>query len=183
MEGVALIASPCILLVLPLVLGASAEGGRKQPFGIILGFVMDFTAFTMMSRKLVLALGTDIDLIKYCSLVFLALFGIVLLSEKLSAKFSLLTQRFANVGNSLSIYAKDGFGSGILIGTMIGLVWTPCAGTILAAVKAQVIRQQFDISSLVHGGCFCLRCRLANAHHSNNWKETYVPTLLRYDPY
>jgi cytochrome c biogenesis protein CcdA len=128
MEGVALVASPCILPVLPLVLGASVEGSFKRPFGIILGFVVAFTAFTMLSRKLVLTLGTDIDLIKYGSLVFLALIGIVLLSEKLSAKFSLLTQRFANVGNSLSVNAKDGFGSGILIGTMIGLVWTLARG-------------------------------------------------------
>ena len=40
LEGVALIASPCILPVLPLILGASVEGGRKRPFGIILGFVI-----------------------------------------------------------------------------------------------------------------------------------------------
>jgi cytochrome c biogenesis protein CcdA/thiol-disulfide isomerase/thioredoxin len=156
MEGVALVASPCILPVLPLVLGASVEGSFKRPFGIILGFVVAFTAFTMLSRKLVLTLGTDIDLIKYGSLVFLALIGIVLLSEKLSAKFSLLTQRFANVGNSLSVNAKDGFGSGILIGTMIGLVWTPCAGPIIAAVMVQVIRQQSDIQALLTVAAFAL---------------------------
>ena len=31
-------------------------GGRKRPFGIILGFVLAFTAFAMLSRKLVLLL-------------------------------------------------------------------------------------------------------------------------------
>src|ERR1700679_1728462 len=122
LEGVALIASPCILPVLPLVLGASVEGGRKRPFGIILGFVIAFTAFALLSRKLVMALGINLDVIKYGSLVFLALFGVVLLSEKLSGKFSLLTQRFANVGNDFSANAKGGFGSGVLIGMMIGLV-------------------------------------------------------------
>ena len=34
LEGLALIASPCILPVLPLVLSASVEGGRKRPFGL-----------------------------------------------------------------------------------------------------------------------------------------------------
>ena len=129
-EGLALIASPCILAVLPLVLSASIEGGRRRPFGIIVGFVLAFTAFALLSRKLVMFLGINLDIIKYGSLVFLALFGSVLLSERLSEKFSALTQHFASAGNSLSIEAKDGFFSGIVIGAFIGLVWTPCAGPI-----------------------------------------------------
>src|SRR5882757_5371167 len=92
-EGLALIFSPCILPVLPLVLSSSIEGGRKRPFGIITGFVIAFTLFALLSRKLVQSLGIDLDIIKYGSLALLALFGLVLLSEKLSGWFSLLTQR------------------------------------------------------------------------------------------
>lgn len=148
LEGIALIASPCILPVLPLVLGASVAGGRKRPFGIITGFALAFTAFAFLSRKLVMLFDIDLEIIKYVSLIFLALFGLILLSEKLSQKFSALTQRFANVGGNLSAHAKDGFLSGIAIGTLIGLVWTPCAGPILAAVLVQVIRQESDLSAL-----------------------------------
>lgn len=147
-EGLALIASPCILPVLPLVLSASVEGGRRRPFGIILGFVLAFASFALFSRALVLRLGLDLDYIKYGSLVLLTAFGLVLLSERLSEKFSALTQRFANAGGTLSAQAKDGFFSGIVIGALIGLVWTPCAGPILAAVLVQVIRQESDISAL-----------------------------------
>lgn len=148
LEGLALIASPCILPVLPLVLSSSVEGGRKRPFGIILGFVFAFTAFALLSRKLVLAFHINLDWINYGSLVLLALFGCVLLSEKLSAKFSAFTQRFAGAGSALTASAKDGFFSGIIIGLLIGLVWTPCAGPILAAVLVQVIRQQNDVHAL-----------------------------------
>lgn len=155
-EGLALIASPCILPVLPLVLGASVEGGKRRPFGIILGFVLAFTAFAMLSRQLVNALGIDLDIIKYGSLIFLALFGLVLLSERLSLVFSNATQRFANAGNSIAANAKDGFGSGVLIGMLIGLIWTPCAGPILAAVLVQIIRQESDISALFLVGSFAL---------------------------
>ena len=147
-EGLALIASPCILPVLPLVLSASVDGGRKRPFGIIIGFVLAFTVFALASRKLVAALGIDLDIIKKGSLFFLAFFALVLLSEKLSEKFSALTQRTANIGGSISTGNQDGLFSGIVIGALIGLIWTPCAGPILAAVLVQVIRQESDLASL-----------------------------------
>lgn len=148
LEGLALIASPCILPVLPLVLATSVDGGRKRPFGIILGFVIAFTLFALLSRKLVMTFNINLDAIKYGSLIFLALFGLVLLSGKLSSCFSNLTQPFANAGNNLTINTKDGFCSGILIGMLIGVVWTPCAGPILAAILVQVIRQESDMHAL-----------------------------------
>ncbi|MBI3440378.1 MAG: cytochrome c biogenesis protein DipZ, partial [Proteobacteria bacterium] len=146
LEGLALIVSPCILPVLPLVLCASADGGKRRPFGIIIGFVGSFSLFAFASRKIVTALGVDVDLFKNISLLLLFLFGLVLLSSTLSEKFSLWTQGLARLGNRVTTSGEDGLISGILIGALIGLIWTPCAGPILAAVLVQVIRQQTDLA-------------------------------------
>ena len=148
-EGIFLIASPCILPVLPLVLSASSEGGKKRPFGIITGFVISFSIFAFASRFLVQALHIDVNIVKTASLWLLFLFGLVLVSSKLSEVFSRLTQRAANFGNNISLQSgKDGFFSGIVIGSLIGLIWTPCAGPILAVVLVQIINQKSDLSAI-----------------------------------
>ena len=162
-EGFALIISPCILPVLPIILSVGVEGGQKRPYGIILGFITAFWAFTLLSRKLVLLLGIDTEIIRQLSFYFLLLFGLVLLSEFLSEKFSLFAQKLADWGLSLTSPAgnrpdenKEGFFSGFIVGIFIGLVWSPCVGPIVAAVLVQSIRQTTDFNSALLLGAFSI---------------------------
>ena len=110
----------------------------------------------MLSRQIVASLGIDLDLIKYGSLALLALLGLILLSTKLSEIFSQMTARFANLGSNLTANSRDGFGSGVFIGMLIGLIWTPCAGPILAAVLVQIIRQESNAQALFLVAAFAI---------------------------
>jgi cytochrome c biogenesis protein CcdA/thiol-disulfide isomerase/thioredoxin len=143
LEGLALILSPCILPILPIVLSGSLTGGKRRPLGIITGFILAFTVVTLFSRSLVVWLDVSQETLRHVSYGILLLLGIVMLSTTLTEKFNFLTQRLMRVGNQSTFInnPEGGYVSGFLFGLLIGIIWTPCAGPILAAVIVQAITQ------------------------------------------
>lgn len=149
-EGFALIISPCILPILPIVLTGSLTGSKARPLGIIIAFILVFSLFTLFSRTVIQLTHIDTNTLRNISYTILIMLGIVMMSSTLSNQFNLLTQRLTNVGGSLQS-ANDpegGFWGGILFGSLIAIIWTPCAGPILAAVVVQIVIQQTTWSSI-----------------------------------
>lgn len=150
-EGLGLIVSPCILPILPIILSGSLEGSKKRPFGIIIGFVCLFALFTYFSRQLVHATGIDLTLIRRVSYSLLMLFGLIMVSTRFTERFARYSQRLANVGSTYSSIndVQGGFFSGILFGGLVAIIWTPCAGPILAAVIVQAALQSSNAISFI----------------------------------
>ena len=147
-EGFALILSPCILPILPIMLSGTIEGGKKRPLGIICGFVITFALFTLFSRFLVQHLGVDLDIVRKAAFILIACFGVVLISDYLSEKFSHFTQRIANVGANITTgKTEGGFFSGLFLGAFISLIWVPCGGPIIAAAIVQTAVQKTSLLS------------------------------------
>lgn len=148
-EGVGLILSPCILPILPIVLAAGVDGGRKRPYGIILGLVISFSLFSLLSRQLVIWAHIDSEWLQQGSYILLLIFGFILLSSKLSEKFGQATSNLGNLGDRFASQQSGGFFGGLLLGAIIGLVWVPCAGPILAAVIVQTITQKVTLNAFI----------------------------------
>jgi cytochrome c biogenesis protein CcdA/thiol-disulfide isomerase/thioredoxin len=151
LEGLALIVSPCILPILPIILAGSLSGKKNRPIGIIIGFISIFSLFTYFSRKLVLYTGIDLNVIRHLSFAILLLIGIIMLSTYLTKKFSQITGRLAGIGSTLGMVnnPQGGVVSGILFGGLVAIIWTPCAGPILAAVIVQAVVQQTNVMSFL----------------------------------
>ncbi len=141
LAGIVTILSPCILPILPIVLSSTIGGqdtGKSRPMGIVLGFVLSFTFFTLFLSTIVRFSGIPADTFRLLSVVVIAGLGVSFLIPKfqllLEQLFSKLS-KFAPVGNTKSLPAgRQAFWPGIVVGISLGLLWTPCVGPILASV-------------------------------------------------
>src|SRR3972149_10012080 len=130
LAGVVTILSPCILPVLPIVLAGSVGEGRRRPFGIVTGFVLSFTIFTLFLTTIVKATGVSADFLRLIPVAVVFTFGLSLLLPGFQAfteKLFVGLARFSPTGG-------QGFSGGLLLGLGLVLLWTPCVGPILASV-------------------------------------------------
>jgi cytochrome c biogenesis protein CcdA/thiol-disulfide isomerase/thioredoxin len=143
--GAATALSPCVLPVLPAVLGAGVTGGRRRPLGIVTGLVASFTFVTVALVYVIDALGLPDDLLRNVAIATLLIFGVSLLIPSLGDRIEAFGSRIApgpaRVGG-------EGFGSGVLLGASLGVVYTPCAGPILAGVITVSASQDFTAGKL-----------------------------------
>jgi len=156
LAGVVTVLSPCILPVLPVLAGGIA-GGRGRPWGVISGFTLSFTVFTLTLSTLVQNLGLDSELLRTLAAVVILLFGLILVVPALKNGFLVWTSSFA-VRRSPSAIVKPvaGYWPGLLLGLGLGLVWTPCVGPIMASVIALALTSSLDSASVLITLCYTL---------------------------
>jgi cytochrome c-type biogenesis protein len=133
--GVLTIAAPCTLPVLPALVGTSlGQTSRARPIFIALGFILAFAAATLVFSAITDILGFDQNSLRTLAVVLLLVFGVLLLwpapFEWLAARATgPLATRVLN-----RVPQTSGIGGGLLLGATLGLVWTPCAGPVLASI-------------------------------------------------
>jgi cytochrome c biogenesis protein CcdA/thiol-disulfide isomerase/thioredoxin len=125
--GIVTAISPCVLPVLPIVLAGGATGGPRRPFAIVAGLVASFTVFTLTATALLSALGLPDDLLRNLAIAVVAVVGLSLvwprLGDVLGRPFYALARR-----------GPSDTGGGFVLGLSLGLLFTPCAGPVIAAV-------------------------------------------------
>jgi cytochrome c biogenesis protein CcdA len=126
--------SPCVLPLLPILLGTAATAHRLGPFALAGGLMLSFTAVGVLVAGFGAALGIDPALFRDVAAVILLGFGILLLSSRLQARFAVVASGMSGAGNDLlSLVTLDGLGGQFLLGLVLGIVWSPCVGPTLGA--------------------------------------------------
>lgn len=141
--GFLTVLAPCILPVLPFLLGTAGGRSKWRPVAIVAGFI---GAFSLVGAALATAgsfLGISNDSLRYVAGGILFLFGAALFFEKAYERFAALIQpALAKLGANVSGGAStrtDAL-SGVAVGLSLGLVWAPCAGPILGTILTLAAR-------------------------------------------
>jgi cytochrome c biogenesis protein CcdA/thiol-disulfide isomerase/thioredoxin len=178
--GIVTALSPCVLPVLPVVLASGATGGPRRPFAVIAGLVASFTVFTLTAAALLSALGLPDDLLRNLAIAVVILVGLSLLWPPLG---DLLGRPFY----ALARRRPSDTGSGFVLGISLGLLFTPCAGPVIAAVATVAATQSLSVSAflitLVYGlgaGVVLLGVALAARRGmSLGWVRAHAPAVRR----
>lgn len=134
--------SPCVLPLLPLVLGAAAAEHRWAPALLAFGVALSFVAIGLFVATIGFSIGLDGDAFRAGAAALMMAFGVVLL-------FPALQARVAAAGGPISDRLDAAFGgadaSGGLfgqfgVGLLLGAIWSPCVGPALGAASVLASR-------------------------------------------
>jgi cytochrome c-type biogenesis protein len=166
LAGVLTIASPCILPVMPILLGTSVERpSRVRPLFIVAGFILTFASFAMLLGAVSSQIHIAQEALRNTAIGLLALSGLLRLwprpYEWLVARLEQPLQRIGAAaaaamtvtvpatpggnGGGVKTHGQqnsNGNASGFVLGMSLGAIWTPCAGPVLASILVLVVKAQ-----------------------------------------
>ncbi|MCE3264891.1 MAG: cytochrome biosis protein [Pseudoduganella sp.] len=192
LAGLLTIASPCVLPMLPILLGSGVhQQNRRRPLFIVAGFVLSFAGFAMLLGVVSAAIEVAQEVLRNTAIALLALSGLV---RVWPAPYEWLIARLPRWDGATAAPAaaggKDGNGSAFLLGMSLGAVWTPCAGPVLASILVLVVKAQdpawsallltlyalgaaVPMLGIIYGGQFATQRVRAVARHAQRLQQVF----------
>ena len=134
--GLLSILSPCVLPLVPIVLGAAVAAHPLGAVALAAGLAMSFTGLGLLLALAGFGLGIDAGSFRLVAAAIMIVLGAILLVPSWQAQL-------AAAGGPVSSWADRRFGgfasSGLAgqfaIGLLLGAVWSPCVGPTLGAAS------------------------------------------------
>src|SRR5688500_18146153 len=141
LAGVLSILSPCVLPLVPIVLGTAASEHRYGPVALAAGVATSFTVIGLVVARVGFAIGLDSGVFRAAAAVLLLAIGLVLLVPRLQAQLAV-------AAGPAGSWAEERFGgfstTGLTgqfgVGLLLGAVWSPCVGPTLGAASVMAVR-------------------------------------------
>jgi cytochrome c biogenesis protein CcdA len=134
--GLFSILSPCVLPLVPIVLGTAVSEHRLGPLALAAGLATSFTAIGLFVATIGHSIGVDGEFFKMAGAVLLVAAGVALMLPRAQTQFARAAVPLANwterrFGNASAAGLRGQFGVGLLLGA----VWSPCVGPTLGAAS------------------------------------------------
>ncbi|PSF38925.1 cytochrome C biogenesis protein CcdA [Aphanothece hegewaldii CCALA 016] len=141
--GVLTVLSPCVLPILPLVVGRSLQSHLYGPVALVGGLIGGFAVAGSLLGIVATWFTGLINGLRTGAIVLLLVLGFLAIFPNWSYRlFSVL-----RVGKWFGKSTPVGLIGEFWIGTQLGLLWTPCAGPVLASILVLAAVNQQVISA------------------------------------
>lgn len=134
LAGVLSTLSPCVLPIIPVLLGTAANTHPRAPLALAGGLALSYAVIGSGLAWMGSALNIDPGIFRGIGAAILGLLGLVLVSGQLQQRFASATSGIGNAGHHLiSRMSLDGLKGQFAIGLALGVAWSPCVGPTLGA--------------------------------------------------
>ena len=135
--------SPCVLPLVPIVLGAAASEHRFGPAALAAGVTASFVAIGLFVATVGFSLGLDGDRFRAAGAILMIGIGVVLAAPKLQARLALAGGPVSNWADArINGIGSHGLAGQLAIGLLLGAVWSPCVGPTLGAASVLAAQGQ-----------------------------------------
>lgn len=132
LAGILTTLSPCVLPILPVLLGSATTAHPRAPLVLALGLAVSYAIIGTGIAWMGASLGINTAYFRYGGAIILGLFGVILLSGGLQQRFANATSGIGNAGNTLlNKISPEGLKGQFLTGLVLGVIWSPCVGPTL----------------------------------------------------
>ncbi len=134
LSGVLSTLSPCVLPLLPILIASATQAHRWGGVALGVGLTVSFTLLGLFLATVGIEIGLSPGRFRLVAGAMLLAFGIVLVVPYLQKRFSEMASLIAGRGGNLSAkISGDGWQGQLLVGLLLGAIWTPCVGPTLGA--------------------------------------------------
>jgi len=147
LAGFLTVLSPCILPIVPVVVGSALRRNSMGPVVVCLGLALSFAVFGGFVFSFGSSVGLSPKFVRNISAILLCLFAIPLISPAASA---LLARALTPLSSKVARFSQDNLPDSLwgdfLGGALLGLIWSPCSGPTLGATIALASSQGLTLS-------------------------------------
>src|SRR6202035_3414832 len=134
--------SPCVLPLLPVILGSAASAHRLGPLALALGLASSFVVVGLFVATIGFSIGIDADVFRSIAAALMIVVGAVLIVPLFQSRLALAAGPVSNWANErlaglsgTRLAGQAGLAGQFGIGVLLGVAWSPCVGPTLGAAS------------------------------------------------
>ena len=141
LSGILSTLSPCVLPLLPLVLGAAASEHRMGPLALAAGVGLSFAMLGLFVAAAGFSIGLDSGVFRTVAAVLMIAIGLALIVPSAQTRLAMAGGPIANWADQrLNGFPTSSVAGQFGVGILLGAGWSPCVGPTLGAASLLAAR-------------------------------------------